>query len=246
MKNADLFWWLVSYHCKNLESRLPCKKDEKLTVEGTENESYRGLLLVSNGDTLLETLIRSRLVEPYDISKPKSISSRGQFYNHLDEQIQKDGAFIFDGKNRMIFRAYELNNNPKSLESHEDSLVSAVPQDFVYSSGENPVKREDIGMKTRLAIKLPQAYHNIETFQIKRTAYGNLGMGKVTHFDKDGLVQEFYFQRGEDGKIEGVHKRYEHVDGKLKVVSESSVNVSDYLDSMILLGIYGSLQQKSA
>ena len=250
MKNADIFGWLVSYHChRNLGACIPHAQDgritdewENVTKEGTENEKYKGLLLVSNGDTLLETLIKGGLVHTHDISPPTHIASRGQFYNHLDKQIENDGAFIFDGKNRRIFRAYELNNNPESLKSYEGLLVSAVPHDFVYSSGDMPVERKDLGTKTRLAIKLPQAYPNIETFQIKRTAYANLGIGKITHFDKDGLAQEFYFRRGEYGQIEGVHKKYERVGGELKAMSTSAVDVSQYLDGIILLGIFGSLQ----
>jgi hypothetical protein len=58
-------------------------------------------------------------------------------------------------------------------------------------------------------------------------------MGKVTHFNRDGLVQEFFFMYAPQSSgpfvhdtlpIIGVHRKYELIEGNLVKASEKNVH----------------------
>lgn len=229
----DIFNWLVKYHCdKNLEKCLPFiengrvrSPDSSNLREGLdENEIYPGVLVVCNGDTLLETLMKDEIVDPNDIDGFVEVKGWQDFIKYLGSRENNDGAYIFDSKNSRITRAYELNNHPKTLKGRY-RLEEMVPGDFCSADG-SVSPRSNLGTKTRLAIKLPQAYPNITTFQIKRTPYGDFGMGKVTYFDKDGLRKEFFLTSHE----EGIYRSYERMepDGRMEKVGEAQIPLEVY------------------
>jgi len=197
MEKGDLFWWLVDYHCQvNLKEASPYIKagvlDNKggLYKEGRDAGCpYQGVLVVANGSTLADRLVEDHVIhdEPDEFV---AVPARDHFFNYLNRQSTEDGAYIFDGSNQRITTVGELNNNPRNF-PRDFLTYSRIPRDFVSAGGQLPLSM--IGTKTRLAIKLPCAYDNTEAFQIKRSRYGTLGMGKVTHFTKDGLEREFLF-----------------------------------------------------
>lgn len=236
----DLFSWLVEYHCKeNLPQCLPHLKDGRAYVlgrpieEGEENELYKGLLIISNGDTLVSKLSNGHVIND-DPAKLRyaDVSDKTDLWRYINERRNKDGAYIYDGKNGRITKAAEVNNNPSSMPQGID-LSSMIPADFVYSEGNEIDESEDLGTKTRLAIRTPHAYENTNTHQIKRTAYGNTGLGKVTHFGPQGLIEEFFFRYAPNSKgpfidkkhgIVGVYRSYErNDDGRLVKVLEQLV-----------------------
>ena len=107
----------------------------------------------------------------------------------------------------------EFNNNPDLQE--KAPIYSLVPSNFLSSDGS--VSPKQMGVKTRLAIKMPLAYSNTHAYQIKRTPYENTGIGKVTHFGPEGLVEEFFFRYAPEHrgsfinakhKIIGVYRRW--------------------------------------
>ena len=85
------------------------------------------------------------------------------------------------------------------------------------------------------------ANDTFETYLLKTTPYGNVRMGKVAHFDHNGLVKEFFFLH--DPKYEaaqtnpqlyinpelhivGVLKNYRHADGRPNLVKGKMEHLS--------------------
>jgi len=183
---------------------------------------YDGLLIVANGDTLASRLRSDDVIhdEPQGFVDAKNFE---QLSKYLETQQGEDGAYIFDGVNDRITRVMELNNNPPGLPKNV-KFYEMMPIDFVSYDG--TVQRANIGTKTRLAVKLPHAYDNTETLQIKRSPFATPRIGKVTHFTKQGLAEEFFFDYAcnhgmnhdtadiipfaetEKGALVGVYRRY--------------------------------------
>ena len=217
MEQIDIFKWLVRYHHeRNLETCMPYlgadgvirpPANRGLPVkEGRENKEYDGILIFKNGNTLVDRLINDKLVDARDVSVPMDVGTIDKLFTFLDEREDEDGVFVYEsarGQMTRISKVRDINTQTKQLKS-------SVPGNFIYSQGESGEQelREMMGTKTRLAIELPQFYSDINAYQIKRSAYTPLGMGKVTHFDKDGLSQEFHMEYTPEGII-GVTKRYE-------------------------------------
>lgn len=261
MVNTNLFRWLVNYHCShNLEACRPYihngiiyspSTSEPLREGFEENElqvgqiKYKGVLIVSNGRTLLDDLIAGDVIEEGNIGPFVGIDGENSLFDYLDNQENSDGGHILDSANNQIARAYEFNNKPPALGINGTySLFDRIPHDFCSYDGKvSPIN--NLGLKTRLAIKLPQvklpqvhpqqAHPHIETYQIKRTAYTPLGMGKVTHFNKDGLAEEFFLMQNPDSENEeiiGVHRNYSRENGELSLAKERIAPIDSYLDAL--------------
>lgn len=214
MEKGDLFWWLVDYHCNvNLPQVLPNIKDgvlnsKKSYREGSDKDvPYQGVLIIANGDTLADRLYEDELVnEPPGEFRP--IPSKSSLSDYLDQEVAEDGAYVYDCTHNRIAKVNDINNTPPGL-SRDFPIYSQVPSDFVSVDGKLPVGPDTIGTKTRLAIKIPAGYARFgaEAFQIKRSRYGTLGMGKVTHFTDQGLVKEFLFAYDPSSKGSFVDRR---------------------------------------
>lgn len=236
MDKNQIFQWLVDYHYQNLKLCLPYIVDGKVQVRGTpleecydENELYKGLLIVVNNNVIVDKLVEDGVVlsEP---EQPNIVSTREEFFSLISRQKNSDGAYILDRVNQRITKVSELNNNPKALPK-QLPIYNMVPKDFVSHTAKLDVR--NIGTKTRLAIKLPHAYEDTDTFQIKRSAYTPLGLGKVTHFNKQGLVEEFFFRHMPEAKapliectgIVGVYRKYwRDESGALAMISEEIID----------------------
>ncbi|MDP3733919.1 MAG: hypothetical protein Q8R37_01705 [Nanoarchaeota archaeon] len=244
-KRGDLFSWLVEYHCtENLEQCRPYMIEGRVyhlgsfVEEGDENELYKGLLIVANGSTLVDKLSDGHVINDDPLRlRYTDIQGKEDLWKYVNERRNKDGAYIFDGVNQRITKAAEVNNNPSTLTQRVD-LASMVPGDFVYADGREFDESEDLGTKTRLAIKMPLAYGDTNAYQIKRTAYGNTGMGKVTHFGSQGLVEEAFFRYSptsegpfivpEQGII-GIHRQYQRDENnKLILASEQIIDPNSF------------------
>ena len=216
-----MFEWLVRYHCEeNLPKCLPHIRNGRYISpftqtplnEGTdENDAYIGVLILSDGTDLLDNLVENEVItgDEDDIDPFEDTPDYTPFQRYINNQQNSDGAYVFNAINQIMARVYELNNNPKSLSRFTNkSLLDNIPPDFVTTDRKDINPKRSLGTKTRLAIKLPLAYDDVDAFQIKRTAYTPLGMGKVTHFTRQGLKQEFFFKY-EDNRIIGVHRTYD-------------------------------------
>ncbi len=252
MADSNLFEWLMYYQCRsNLEPCLRWIVDGTLRhpdgldpfEEGEEADgirNYVGLLIISDGRNLLDMLRQDKIVYEEDVAKAHDddgfvkVTTAGELSDYLDMVGKRDGAYVYDGDDNEITRVYEFTNRHPNLE--RVPLLDFIPDNFFEYNGCTPPERKQIGTKTRLAIRLPQAYENIQTYQIKRTAYASLGMGKVTHFDNSGLREEFFLMHapGLEGApyisaekgIIGVYRDYVQRDGKVVLNSQSLIRLT--------------------
>ncbi len=118
-----------------------------------------------------------------------------------------------------------------------------VPVDYIYTNASNLSLRQlqrESGRRTSLAIKLPVVYSssvsNVNTYQVKMSAYGPLGMGTVNHFSADGLQRRFVLRYDpenigpfidEEHGIVGELRRYER-NGERVVELDRRVVGRDY------------------
>ena len=216
MNNINLFWWLVDYHCqKNLQNCLPYIDEgvmrhpndrSKPVAEGRETNAYQGILIFKNSDTFLDRLVEDQLVDPEDIDEPVTINSLEDFFQFYDERGDEDGAFVYESEKKQIVRISKI----KDPDINKIPLSKKVPVNFVYHDnhdeyGLERTLRRNVGTKTRLAIDITEKYPDVHAFQIKRSAYGKLGMGLVTHFNTKGLREDFFLLN----KDNGIYRIYE-------------------------------------
>lgn len=185
--------------------------------EGSDDlpSAHKGFLIVANGDTLAARLRRDRFISE-DPDEFVPLAGKGDFFTYLADQRGRDGAYIFNGARDTIARVAEFNNNPPSLEEGFN-VYDYIPRDFVAHDGSAPLSQ--IGTKTRIAIKFPHAFEKTRALQLKRSAYSDTRMGKVAHFTKEGLYEEFFFTKSPDleGGIGGVYRRFERDESGLLV-----------------------------
>ncbi|HIG92684.1 TPA: hypothetical protein HA242_01485 [Candidatus Woesearchaeota archaeon] len=246
---SELFEWLVQYHLDtNLSPVLPHIKHGRAysaqgepAIEGEENDWAKGCLIIANGQTLAQRLREDKIILDHVAPRFSPAPSYGQFSDYLAGSAKKDGAFVYDGSHRSIARVARFTNASDSLDLARQLQLYLLPANFVFEKNETPLTGADIdehiGTKTDLAICAPIAYtipgSDVHAYQVKRTGYGDLGLGKVTHFAKQGLVEELFFRYAPDSDgpfideehaIVGVHRKYEKLDGRVQLKSEQLWN----------------------
>ena len=221
MSENTLFWWLVRDHIERdwtkvrphvREGVMNLIGDEPVVLGRTENPYYGGALVLANGATLVEKLIATNAVLDDTIPPPTILtdfSSLKAYFGSMDDR-KEDGAFIIDQEAWQIYNVANLNNSPGD---QRVPVREFVPADFRSADSSRLV----FGTKSYLTIALPQLYQHAQALQISRTAFTSLGMGKVVHTDRFGLLQEFFLQyepNGEkpfidtDNGVVGVHREY--------------------------------------
>src|SRR3989338_142641 len=269
MDKADIFPWLVEYNLRTLDRLVHDSHTNRLDGEGRiifqrqpikemhENELCKGFLLFVNGESLRTGITegqvkigdRAPVFEPFD-----GISD---LFRIIESQLSKDGCYVADLVNEYVARTPELNNAPVSLPPGF-TLLDKIPADFLVYNG-NSLSQEavddlhhvELGGKKRQAIRIPCAFPNTDAYQVKRTGYTPLGMGKVTHFTNKGLTEELFFQYvqmgfdvpyalegiNEDHGIIAVHRTYEMnpETGRVRKTGEYAVDPRSITDRVSLL-----------
>lgn len=202
-----MFGWLVNKHYENLRECSPyiidgtvCAPENKGSPvpEGIEDNTYKGIVIFKNGKTLCNDLVNKGFLNQMNLAEPKDVSSSYKLAKFLRNRPDKDGAYILESATGNMMRASKIKN------SDDVQYSRLVPKDFIFCSGVpegidfERFLRLELGNKTMLAMDLTQKFKNVEAFQIKRSAYGKLRMGKVTHFDCQGLIEEVFFDPYED------------------------------------------------
>ncbi|MDD5331923.1 MAG: hypothetical protein PHE43_03860 [Candidatus Nanoarchaeia archaeon] len=222
VSKENLFEFLVEHHVKrNLPKCLkyfdpmvgrikhPFKKNCYIP-EKQENSIYKGVLIFADGNVFSSAATHKEedVVNNQEIGSPKRVETKKDLEKYIIETEEDDGAHIFNGDEDTILWVGMLNNHPaippkdKALNDYFNnySFGDRVPSNFVYSNKkEGKVKDTEVGNKTNIADFLSGFYSvkyqkSIESFQIKQSSYSDFGMGKVTHFTKDGLGEEFFFK----------------------------------------------------
>ncbi len=256
MDRERFIWWLVKLH---VDENLPAsirKSPHGLELEGViigrdgmpleqgngENNSYNGLLFITNGVSTLNSLIRKGWVPEDDygeIEGFRKVNGYEEFSNYIKEKQRGRGegtAYAFSAEKDAMTLIPEFRNVPQlpfyrrafrkllsSLRlSKKKGLTDSLPKDFLDVGGEREVTSADIGTKTRVAIRAARDYPHVNTFEIRRTPYGSLGMGAVVEFDKYGIREMVYLDVRDkalaylepDKKIVAIHRSYRDGNGK--------------------------------
>jgi len=219
-QEATIFELLVRYHIeRNLPKQLEYMRDGRILddrgrpfIQGRENKWSQGVLLIADGATLASRLMEDHVILDEEDPEFEQLSDPAGFSDYLTTNRWRDGAYILNADGGKIAHVSQFNNNPGS--ERRKPLRELLPVDFVQSAA-TYLDRRLVGTRTRVAAVLPQMYP-VEAFQIKQSAYGELGIGVVTRFTKDGLAESFHFQYDAvqgpyvhaDHPIVGVHRIY--------------------------------------
>ena len=173
---------------------------------------------MADGDHSIKELVRAGALADFGIEQQTPIRKQEDLVDYLQKNHSGDGAFMYT---RGGVRRVALMNNHANLLSRmgEDGVYRLVPKDFVSEDGSVHVRGNLNHTKTLAALAGPQAVKYLEGFQVRRSAYGNTGMGAVVHTNKDGVVEMFHFRYEADAKhplvnvesgggIVGVYRRF--------------------------------------
>ena len=239
INSSQFFEWLVRHHTTvNLEKCLPYIEEGRIYQNGQpleeglrENKLYPGVIIIADGKNLIQRLKQDGVAWGVQEKEYTRISDEQSLSNYLSNLSNTDGAHIFDSVRGVATRARKIRdplNLSYDFDPYDENMLSSMlPKDFVASDESVPLT--EIGTRGVLALEIPQAYHQAHAFQIKQTAYGKLGMGKVAHFSEQGLVEEFFFRQSENhlqntlnpkDSIQGVYRRYAKAGNELVKVAE--------------------------
>ncbi|MBU0615156.1 MAG: hypothetical protein KJ601_03620 [Nanoarchaeota archaeon] len=240
MADDILFNRLVRYH---IERNLPLyigsieegvssliDMDEDIGYDYNAHPRSKRLLLVTNGDTLVEKLRKDQVMTDSKDPVFTDVPDYDGFAAFFDK-TKGDGSYVYHKRAQRVGRVRELNTNPPGLVENLDNLIAMLPEDFVAYDGSVPT--EEVGNKTRLAFKIPYAHPEFETYQIKGTVHSPLGLGIVTHFTKESM-EMFYFEHDPmhtgdfvdpEKKIVGVYRRYQREGDNLVLKEMKTVNL---------------------
>lgn len=243
----DIFPFLVEHHYQRnlVEISNGGNNGELLGIDGMplqegsdERTRYSGFLFLVDGSFVLEELktrgiiLDNKRSLEYSITQSAEVPTKDEFLDYLRKEEKKgqDGAYVFNSSNGKLIRIHEFNNNPELPEEFE--FNDYIPLDFTHYKSKTREGNDEIGTKTRVAIKIPVAMKQkgkeVHAYQIKRTPFTEFGMGKVTHFDYNGLNEEFFFVY-ENGKVLGVYREYSRRENGLLYKSSQEIMELDKL-----------------
>lgn len=239
INSSQFFEWMVRYHTtvnlgrclSHIEGGRVYQNGQPLEEGLTENKLYPGVIIIADGEGLIQRLKQEGVAWGVQETEHARILDEQSLSDYLDNLQNTDGAHVFDSVRGVATRARKIRDPPhlpRDFDPYNETMLSRMlPKDFVASDSSVPLT--EIGTKGVLALEIPQAYPQAHVFQIKQTAYGRLGMGKVTHFSADGLVEEFFLAPNQDplqaslnpgDSIQGVYRRYAKAGDRLVRTAE--------------------------
>lgn len=223
INSSQFFEWMVQHH---IDTNLPkCLSSLELTaIQGRvdqfkENKSYDGALFVADGEGLIERMVSDD--NAWGVEEERTeIRSQEDLSTYLNTLQYVDGGHIFDSVRRLATRAAKFpdpRNLPKGFDPYKNPQILSrlLPKDFNSEDGRVPLNK--IGTRGLVFVEIPLVYPEAHVFEIKQSSYGELGIGKVVHVDKTGLVEEFFFRPNKNplqntldpsNAIQGVYRRY--------------------------------------
>ena len=225
INSSQFFEWMVQHH---IDTNLPkCLPDLEVRAIQTgnnqtnyrENKAYDGTLLVADGEGLIERMVADG--NAWGVGEERTdIRSAEDLSNYLNNLPNTDGGHIYDSVRRLATRVAKFRD-PKNLPegfdpyTHPEILSRLLPQDFNAEDGS--IQLNQLGTRGLVFVEVPLVYPEAHVFEIKQSPFGALGIGKVVHVDRYGLVEEFFFRPNEDSlqntldplnAVQGVYRRY--------------------------------------
>ncbi len=241
IQSSQFFQWMVEHHVNtNLPKCLPYLERERMEdMEGAhrhrENKHYDGVVVVADGEGLIERMVEEG--NAWGVREGRtSIQNAEDLSNYLSGLSNPDGGHIYDSSRRVITGVRKLRdprNLPEGFDPYNLEMLSRLlPKDFF--SGDGSIPLTEIGTRGLVAVEMPLVYPQAHVFEVKQTRYGELGIGKVIHVDKNGLAEEFFFiPRGSELKdtldpinaIQGIYRKYARRGGRIVKVEEEARNI---------------------
>lgn len=163
--------------------------------EGDEIEynRYKGLLIIRDGLEVVKKLIEWKMLDPNNIDEFRPAKEKDELFEYILKNGSKDGSFIFNSRTGMIAPVCTMNNSPPDMPEVDLYKDCIIPEDFIYH--DNSVPNARIGNKTHVGIVAAMTVPGVKSYLIKRSAYGETGIGKVVEIGPQGLERELYFGR---------------------------------------------------
>jgi hypothetical protein len=246
VNKENIFEVMVSVHYQNLLECLPYFSGGKiLGLEGEELEEgrdevphYKGQYLVYDGPEVLNTIAERLARKKNPFKESISVPDKASFLERVCAGNKNTDVVLgYNTAEKTITPIKsEFCNDVKDM---DQLLETHLPYNFASADGS--VSVYEVGTKTASAalnadvLNHPQD-KGLRALLVKRTAYGDLRMGKIAEFGPEGLTREFFFEYApehtgpfvdEERKIIGVLRdNYHHVDGELVPQNEYYVSFS--------------------
>lgn len=246
VNKENIFEVMMSVHYQNLQDSLAHFSNGKILdlekqelEEGRdENPHYKGQYIVYDGREVLNT-IAERLTRKKTPFKEKiSTPTKASFLEQVCAGSRNtDVVLAYNTAEKTITPIKsEFRNDAEDMDSLLDTHLP-----YNFASKEGSVSVYEVGTKTaNAALNADILNHpkdkSLRTLLVKRTAYGNLGMGKLAEFGPEGLTREFFFEYmpehtgpfvDEERKIVGILRdNYHHVNGQLIPQNEYYISFS--------------------
>ncbi len=206
--------WVVDYHwLRHLPLCLPHLQDKAPVPDGYDNyKLHPGFLIVRNGETTLEDMVRGGLINPELIGHSQQVFDKQDLFRYLDQYAIEDGVHVWESNKEGYLEGGHIHwvhifANILKVAAH------LLPPQFF---GQRELSEGAIGNRTRLGVLLPQDLSHVECYQVKQTPVN--GIGTVNHFYHGGLERVYLApeEAGEDvqvlGKSDliGIYQRYDY------------------------------------
>lgn len=242
-KNLDS--WLSQAKVCDYSKTL--KANYQLEEGWSENNHTKGVLILATNSDLVNYLREAHVVidgRPLDHEREwNRTRNLTDLESTIEAKASHDSSFVFDTNTNQITKIFEFNNDRRLVKDFSDyvpmdflslkeqidlgNVGSAktknairIPVHYMENVVEKIIKGEDpkdpylINGEIRESISPNDIF---ESYLLKTTPYGNVRMGKVGHFDKDGLVKEFFFLH--DPKYEAAQTNSElYINPELHIV----------------------------
>ena len=227
------FEMMVEHYCANIlpeciphmdeEGRVVDTKGRPLKEGGKkENPYYTGALVVYDGPILLQSASKMVVRPKRAFKEETTIRGREEFLKYFgaeNDEGEADCVYFYNTEKGLVIKVTgELKNSHKDV-NLDDILETDMPHDFV--THDRSIPAHEVGTKTGIAIMVPKMYDGVRTIILKRTPY-DFGMGKIAHFDRYGLAEEFFLKYDPNSNgpfidkehgIVGVYRNYRDENG---------------------------------
>ncbi|MFH0979104.1 MAG: hypothetical protein V1837_07440 [Candidatus Woesearchaeota archaeon] len=243
------FEWMTEYvyerilpkvipHLDHKEGRV-IGLDGKILGEGPdfENPYYNGLIMAFDGEKILAKASEV-MGRPNAIGEPVKVDGKEGFKQYLVANDKRDIKLLYNSQGELMYSMRGEFKNWHPDFPVDENLERRLSKDFLSLDGHIPVQYA--GTKTWAAVLTPALVNklnlggDVDTILLQETPVG-AGIGRLSHFDKDGLVEDLHFVYNKQyNALQGIYRQ--RVDGKMVEVKNQKIQA---LNEM-LVQKYGS------
>ncbi|MFA6072506.1 MAG: hypothetical protein WC758_00135 [Candidatus Woesearchaeota archaeon] len=247
MNNDDIFWGLVNFQVNyNLPTWLNIIDDHSNWIElidGIPTNVPRRVITDSKNENKGEysfktddgqihsrkivgafIVLDQRKFKPmttHIVNNAAKQTTQVNSFSDIEQIIinseNQDGGYILTNNGTDLKKVQSFNNERLSVKE----IQKLLPKDFFSYTKDIHLLGTDgtlnLGNRSSTALSLAIKHSDIDSFLIKQTSYTDFGLGKIVHFDKKGLDEEFFLTTNPptglgyaqyEKSIKGVYKNY--------------------------------------